>query len=70
MTRMTAEEYYNNEEELLFEVPEEFCGPLAWMAYDRGHAYGYEEVLSHLQNYVDNLLPAIKAFRDRIQGDR
>ena len=53
--RMTPEEFASQEEELLSRLSPEVRSAVSWMAYDRGHAYGYEECLIHVQEMVENL---------------
>lgn len=66
---MTPQEFNEKEFELLQLVPLEFRAALSGLAYERGHAYGYEEVLGHLQNYVDTLVEPIEQFKLRLKGD-
>lgn len=56
----------SEEEHILQEVPEEFRATLAYMAYERGHSAGDEEILMLLRELVSNLLPAIKAFEEKL----
>lgn len=62
---MTAEEFTQAEGQELAKLPEEFRAAVSWDAYDRGHAYGYEEVLSHVRSTVDWLLPCIQKYDTR-----
>lgn len=55
------------QKEMLKEIPVEFHSVLAWMAYDRGHSAGEEEVLSILGSLVDDLKPAIDNFKKRMK---
>ena len=60
--RMTGEEFNVAEAEVLAKLPEEFRAAVSWDAYDRGHAYGYEEVLIYVKDIVDWLLPCIQKY--------
>ena len=51
------------------QLPPEFRGPLAYLAYERGHSAGQDEVDMIFRNLVTDLLPAIKAFESRIKGN-
>jgi hypothetical protein len=61
-----SDEFYLKQEELLKELPEEFHKPLAWIAYDRSHASGYDEILSTLKEMIFHLKEPIKKFEERI----
>lgn len=63
---MTSEEFNAKEQELLQQVPVEFHSALSYYAYDKGHAYGYEEVLIHLGELVDMLVPCFKEYDNRV----
>lgn len=54
---------------ILRDIPEEFHGPLKYLAYEQGHSCGESEVLSILGDLVDNLLPAIQKFEKRVVKD-
>ena len=60
--RMTHEEFEAAESEELNKLPEEFRSAVSYEAYDRGHAYGREEVLSYVRSTVSWLLPCIEAY--------
>jgi len=53
--RMTEEEFTRRQTKLLARVPKKFRGWLSHMAWEDGHAFGYSEVLLHLEDYVDGL---------------
>lgn len=63
---MTQEDFEARESELLARLPEDFRSTISYMAYERGHAYGYNEVLGHVESLVYDLLPAIEAYTARI----
>ena len=63
--RMTGEEFNVAEAEVLANLPEEFRAAVSWDAYERGHAYGYEEVLNNIRATVDWLLPCIQKYDER-----
>lgn len=54
------------EDAILSKVPEEFKGPLSYMAYERGHSSGRDEVQLILSELVHALLPAIKSFEQAV----
>jgi hypothetical protein len=66
MSRMTDEEFNNRQTTLLVDIPKEFHGALSYHAWESGHAYGYEEVLSHLQDLVEMIRKPINDFKGRI----
>ena len=51
----------------LNKLPAEFRSAVSYAAYERGHAYGYEEILSHVRGYVEMLEEPICKFRDNLQ---
>lgn len=51
---------------LLGRVPFEFRSVLSYMAYERGHASGQEEVENILASLVEELKPCIAAFEKRL----
>lgn len=63
---MTEEEFRQEQVEILSEVPHEFHEAFISMAWDRGHSSGYEEVISHLKNLVNELSSSINAFARRV----
>ena len=71
MSRMTDEQYATEQAELFknYNVPIEFQGPLSYLAYEEGHAYGYEECLNQLRDYIYALTQPIKDFEKRIRTE-
>ena len=65
--RMTATEFDEKSSELLARLPIEVRAAVSWMAYDRGHAYGHEEILCHIQEYVGNLEQPLILLINRIK---
>jgi hypothetical protein len=63
---MTDTEFEEEKKNILSEVPQEFYGVFASMAWDRGHSSGYEEVISYLKEMVSEFSPAINAFSNRV----
>lgn len=63
------QEFADKQAELLKDIPEEFRGALSHMAWEEGHSYGYDEVLSHLREYVDSLKEPIQKFRERVRDE-
>jgi len=54
------------EEALLERVPLEFRSAISYMAYERSHAYGVDEVYNTMLGLVNDLQPAIHAYGIRI----
>lgn len=63
MGRMTSKEFAKREKEILSAIPQEFHSAVSFQAYEEGHAYGYEEVLIHVQNIVGMLEKPIAEFK-------
>jgi hypothetical protein len=63
---MTQEEFDVKAEELLRDIPDEFRSILNYMAYERGHAYGYDEVLNILDELVYKFKEPIEKYTWRI----
>jgi len=63
---MTDKEFEQKQGEILKEIPIDFHGALSGLAWDLGHAYGYEEVIIHLQDLVSGLKDSIHAYGDRL----
>jgi len=59
----SGQKIYN---EILCVLPEEFRSAISYYAYEKGHAYGYEEVLSYLEQLVDALKPCVEKYTQRI----
>ena len=59
---MTDEEFDVQQNLLLERMPEQLRPVLSHMAYERGHAYGYEEVISILGNLVNDLETAVRDY--------
>lgn len=51
---------------LLSQVPPEFRSKLSYMAYEKGHSAGEEEIELTLEGLVNDLLPCIKDFEKRL----
>jgi hypothetical protein len=56
----------DSEEYIMRDIPKEFHSTLSYMAYDRGHAYGMDEVRLHLKNFVEELQKPIEEFRKNL----
>ena len=63
---MDEKEFEQRQDEILKDIPQEFHSAVSWNAYERGHAYGHEEVLIHVQNLVDMLKEPIAKYTDRL----
>lgn len=62
-------EKVNKTDYLLSSVPEDFRSTLSYMAYERGHSAGEDEVTSILEGLVNDLRPAIMKFEQRLLGN-
>ena len=62
----TEEQFKVRQEEILKDIPLEFRGAIAYLAWEQGHSYGYDEVLIHVHELADNLKEPIKKYRERI----
>lgn len=65
---MTLDEFNACQNKILARLPLELQAPISWLAYERGHAYGYQEVLIHLQDMVDNLEVPIRTYGQRMES--
>ena len=65
---MTLDEFDARQNEILARLPLELQAPISWLAYERGHAYGYQEVLIHLQDMVDDLEVPILTYGRRMES--
>jgi len=63
---MTEQEYEAKQDELLWQIPEEFRSCLSYMAYEKGHSAGREEVINILSGLVNALIDPIYEFERRI----
>jgi hypothetical protein len=66
---MTPEEFNLREAELLVRLPEELRSAVGYMAYERGHAYGHEEVLGHVADMVSQLEQPVQELIARVQRE-
>lgn len=66
---MTDKEFPDRQNEILSVLPQEFHGAVSHYAWEQGHAYGYEEVLIHLEELVDMLNVPIQNYRNRIDAE-
>ena len=66
---MTDVEYAKKEKELLTDIPEEFRSRLSYMAYERGHSAGHEEVVGVLCGLVNDLLEPIQKYGARMHSE-
>lgn len=67
---MTEQEFVKRQDNLLSQIPEEFRGSVSFKAYQDGHAYGYEEILNHVEELVGMILTPLKNYTNRIKGQR
>ena len=66
---MTEQEFAERQTELLSHLPTEFRAAVAYKAWQDGHAYGYEEVLIHVEELTDMLLGPIQQYTTRTMRD-
>ena len=68
---MTSEEYATKEKEEFdnANIPQEFRSAISYHAYEQGHAYGYNEIFSHLSDLIEAFKDPIKAFEKRIRDN-
>lgn len=64
---MTDQQFQDEQTRILCLLPVEFHGPLSYRAWETGHAYGHDEVLIHLKELADALLPAVRAYTERLK---
>ena len=64
---MTDYEYAEKQTALLKDIPEELRGGMVYLACERGHAYGNDEIFSELTDIVSNLQEPIKKVEERIR---
>ena len=67
--KMTDEQFVKEQDEILANVPKEFRGKLSYMAYERGHSSGNEEVIGILKELVSDLKESIENFEKRIREE-
>lgn len=67
--RMTAEVFTEKQAKLLKNIPPEFHSAFSGKAWQDGHAYGYEEIISALRDLVSDFQPAIQTFETRIRKE-
>ena len=67
---MTPKDFMELEDIELMKLPVEFRSMVSYGCYDHGHDYGYEEVLNHVRNTVDWLLPCIEKYTKNLSGAR
>lgn len=60
--RMTESEFVDKQNKMLSNIPASFHSWLCSRAWDSGHAYGYEEVISHLSDLLDGFDKALKDY--------
>lgn len=66
LERMTQEEYTEEMESILSDLPEEFRLFVSQQSWEEGHSAGYEEVVNYAQDYAYSLASAIKAYNQRM----
>lgn len=64
---MTLDEYNTQQDSILQGLPEELRPAVSYMAYERSHAYGYEEVINTLRGLVHDLRSPVLAYGQRME---
>jgi len=64
---MDDKEFNAKQEEVLRDLPVEFQHYVIGDAYERGHSYGYEEVLAIMWSMAAGLKPVIASYTARIK---
>lgn len=67
MERMSEQEFVVKRDEYLERLPVEFRSRVGYMAWERGHSSGYEEVINILSEMVYQLEDPIREFETRIE---
>lgn len=70
LQRMTEEEFIEEQETLLKDIPEEFQPFLRTQAWDEGHSAGYEEVINILQALSYAIKKPIEDYTKRLVKSR
>jgi len=66
---MTKKEFETKQAELLSSIPKEFHKAMNHIAWEQGHAYGYNEVLLILNDMVYAFKEPCKEFENRIRKE-
>ena len=66
-TEVFEKELRKLQDEILQGLPEELRPAVSYMAYERSHAYGYEEVINTLRGLVDELRDPVLAYGSRME---
>ena len=66
---MTNEEFEVQETALLARLPVELRSAVSFNAWERGHAYGHEEVLGHVRDLVDMLEGPVGLLTQRLRSE-
>jgi len=61
MVRMTDAEFTEKAYELLKDLPAPIQSAISYWAYKKGHAYGNESILEHIQS-LDDVIEAVKKY--------
>jgi hypothetical protein len=67
---MDQQEYENKCTEILVNIPSEFHSAMRQIAYELGHAYGYQEICSVLNDLAYFFTEPIRQYTKRICGKR
>ena len=64
--KQEREEFQQDQDDLLTEIPIEFKGLISSWAWDQGHSSGYAEVLKYVRDYANDLEPVIKTYTENL----
>ena len=66
---MNEVEFANKQAELLEDIDPIFHSTLSYMAYEREHSAGYEEIIGCLMGLVDDLTKPLKLAKEKWQNE-
>lgn len=68
-TRMTEQEFIEEQDQLLLAFPKELRGTFAYYAWEKGHSSGYEEVINYLYSLRSTFKKPIEQLVERVQKE-
>ncbi len=66
---MTNEEFIDKQQILLDRLPIEFHSEISYLAWERGHSGGYDDVLINLNDLVSALEKPIELFKKNLKNN-
>jgi hypothetical protein len=67
--RLMEKEFQEKQCEMMQNIPAEFHNGIAYLAWEQGHAYGFEEVLLHLSDIIDAIEKPLEEYTKRILNE-